>query len=129
MLQRFVAATAIASLAIALGACALLVIPTLPLQKTYPLTILWCLAPLAWGVWSLLAPAAWVPRLLPLWGAILGVIAGSLATFVLNLPSRVFGATIPVPLRGIAVIVMVVFYYLLWMLVRITYRLLTTPKP
>ncbi len=128
MLQRFVAAAAVAAVAIALGASALILIPALPLQKTYPLTILWCFAPLAWGVWALIAPAAWVPKRLPLWGALLGLIAGSLAALVLNLPSRIFALAIPFPLRGVAVLVMVVFYYLLWMLVRVTYRSLTTPK-
>ncbi len=53
---------------------------------------------------------------------------GSLAALVLNLPSRIFALAIPFPLRGVAVLVMVVFYYLFWMLVRVTYRLLTTPK-
>ena len=125
MLQRFVAGSGIASIAIALGALALTLMPTLTLQRIYPLTIIWCFVPLAWGIWALLAPATWVPKRLPTWGAILGLIAGSLAAFVLNLPSRVFGATIPVTLRGVAVVVMAGFYYLLWMLVRATCRSLT----
>jgi hypothetical protein len=64
---------------------------------------------------------------LPLWGAILGLIAGVLAAFVLNLPFRVLGETVPVTLRGVGVVVIMVFYYLLWMLVRFAYRSLGTP--
>ena len=129
MLQRFVAGSAIASIAIALGALTLILMPTLPLPRTYPLTIIWCFVPLAWGIWALIAPSAWIPKRLPLWGAILGLIAGSFAAFIINLPSRILGLTVSVPLRGVAVVVMVVFYYLLWMLVRITWRSLTpTPK-
>ena len=75
----------------------------------------------------MLAPSGWVPQRLPIWGGILGLIAGVLAAFVLNLPSRVLGVTVPVILRGVAVVVIVAFYYFLWMLVRIAYRSLGTP--
>ena len=125
MLQRFVAGSAIASVAIALGALALILMPALPLPRTYPVVVVWCFVPLAWGVWALIAPTAWVPKRLPLWGAILGLIAGSLGAFVLNLPSRILGLTVSIAVRDIAVVVMVVFYYLLWMLVRVTFRSLT----
>lgn len=74
----------------------------------------------------MLTPSAWMPERLPLWGAILGLIAGSLAMFVLNLPSRILGETVPAALRGVAVLVMVLFYYLLWMLVRTAYRSLAS---
>jgi len=125
MLQRFVAGSAIASVAISLGTFALMLMPSLSLQRTYPLTIIWCFVPLAWGIWALIAPRLLVPKLLPLWGAILGLVAGSLAAFVLNLPSRILGETVSVTLRGVAVVVMAVFYYLLWILVRVTCRALT----
>jgi hypothetical protein len=52
----------------------------------------------------------------------LGLIAGALAAFVLNLPSRILGQTVPAALRGVGVGVIVVFYYVLWMLVRAVYR-------
>jgi hypothetical protein len=125
MFQRFAAGSAIASIAIALGALAVVLIPALTVQRTYPLTIIWCFAPLVWGIWALLAPAAWVPQRFPIWGAILGVIAGSLAAFVLNLPSRILGETTPITLRAAAVLVIAVLYYLLWMLVRLAFRSLT----
>ena len=116
MLQRFVAASATAS--IAFGALALILMPALPMARTYPLTVVWCFVPLAWGIWALIAPAAWVPKRLPLWGAILGLIAGSLGAFVLNLPSRIFGEAVSIPVRAVAVVVMAAVYYLLWMVVR-----------
>ena len=118
MLQRFVAASATASIAIAFGALGLILMPALPIARTYPLTVVWCFVPLAWGVWALIAPAAWAPKRLPLWGAILGLIAGSLGALVLNLPSRILGEAVSIPVRAVAVIVMAVVYYLLWMVVR-----------
>jgi len=128
MFQRFVAASAIASVVIAFGALVVVLAPALTLQRIYPLTIIWCFVPLAWGIWALLAPTAWVPQRFPLWGAILGLIAGSLAAFVLNLPSRILGETVPFTWRGLAVVVMAAFYYLLWLLVRNAYRSLASSK-
>jgi hypothetical protein len=126
MLQRFAAATAIASVAIAFGALvAVVLMPALTLQKIGLLTSIWCFVPLAWGLWALLAPAAWVPQRFPLWGAILGVMAGFMAAFVLNMPSRILGESVPAPLRGAGVLVMAAFYYSLWMLVRVAWRSLT----
>ncbi len=128
MFPRFVAASGIASIAIALGSLALMIIPTVSLQRAYPLTTIWCFVPLAWGIWALVTPAVWLPQRLPIWGAILGLIAGSLGAFVLNLPSRILGITVPAIVRGLAVFVMAGFYYLLWMLVRVAYTTLV-PKP
>ena len=124
MLKRFVAGTAIAAVGIACGALALLLLPTVPLQRSYVLPLLWCFAPFAWGIWAMLAPRSWIPRKLPIWGAILGLIAGTLAAFLLDLPSRILGQPVPAALRGVGVAVIVAFYYLLWMLVRAVYRAL-----
>jgi len=77
----------------------------------------------------MLAPSGWVPQRLPIWGAILGLIGGLLGFFVLNLPLRVVGVTVPVMLRGMGVILIVVIYYLLWMLVRVAYRSVAAPLP
>ena len=103
--------------------------PGLTFERIYPLTILWCMAPLAWGVWALLAPATWVPQRLPLWGAILGLMAGLLAAYVLNLPSRVLGEPFSVVGRAVAALVLTVFYYVLWMLVRVACRALISAAP
>ncbi len=127
MLRRFAAATCIPSIGIAIAACVVMLIPGVPLQRFYPIVTLWCFAPLAWGLWALLAPAAWVPQRLPLWGAGLGLIAGALAMFVLNLPARMYGQPVSPVVRGAGLAVLVVFYYLLWMLVRLVYRALAGP--
>ena len=129
MLRRFVAGTAIASVLIACGAMAILLVPALGLPQTYPLAIVWCFVPLAWGLWAMLAPAAWVPDLLPIWGAFLGFIAGVLAAFVLNMPSGILGETIPAGVRGLGVVVMVTLYYWFWILVMAAYRALGGASP
>jgi hypothetical protein len=133
MLKRFVAATAIAAVGVACGALAIVLVPNVPVQRSYLLPLFWCFAPLAWGIWAMLAPSSWVPRRLPIWGAILGFIAGVLAAFVLNMPSRILGQAVSAAVRGVGVVAIVVFYYLLWMLVRAVYRALgptdsATPK-
>jgi hypothetical protein len=124
MFHRFAAGTAVASVAIALAALVVLLTPSLTPERTYPLTLLWCCAPFVWGVWAVFTPSAWMPRRLPLWGAILGVVAGSLGAFVLDLPSRLLGAAVPLKLRGIVVLILVLFYSALWMLVRVAYEAL-----
>ena len=126
MFQRFAAGTAIASIAIAIAAIFLSLTPGLKFERIYPLTIIWCCVPLAWGVWALLTPSAWMPKRLPLWGAFLGLFAGSMAAFVLNLPSRFLGEPVSMLVRAIAVLLMTFFYYLMWMLVRGACRRLGT---
>jgi hypothetical protein len=126
MLKRFLAASGVAALGIALGAGAILLFPALARAPALP--VLWCFAPLAWGLWAMCAPDRWVPQRFPNWGAILGLMAGVLAAFVLNLPSQVRGELVPARLRIIAVGVMVVVYYLLWMLVRAIYRRLAASE-
>jgi len=127
MFRRFVSGSAIASIAIAFGALVILLMPVVIRERIYPVMIAWCFVPAVWGLWAMSAPAGWVPQRLPLWGAILGLMAGLLAAFVLDLPSRILGVTVPVTFRGVAVVVAVVFYYFLWMLVRAAYRSLGNP--
>jgi drug/metabolite transporter (DMT)-like permease len=128
MLQQFAAGTAIASIGIAIAAITLSLIPGLKFERIYPITILWCCAPLAWGVWAVLTPSTWMPKRLPLWGAFLGLIAGSIAAFVLNLPSRFLGAPVSILARATVVLFITLFYYLLWMLVRGACRWLAGAK-
>jgi drug/metabolite transporter (DMT)-like permease len=118
MFQQFAAGTSIASIGIAIAAITLSLIPGLKFERIYPITILWCCAPLAWGVWAVLTPSTWMPKRLPLWGAFLGLFAGSMAAFVLNLPSRFLGAPVSILARATLVLFITLFYYLLWMLVR-----------
>ena len=129
MFQRFAAGAAIASILLAIAAITLTLIPGLKLEKIYPIPILWCCVPLAWGVWAVLTPSAWMAKRLPLWGAILGLFAGSMAVFVLNLPLRFLGVPLSMLARALVVLVGTVLYFLLWMLVRVAWRQLAgTPS-
>jgi hypothetical protein len=91
----------------------------------FPLFSLWCIVPAVWGVWAMLAPRAWVPQQLPMWGGILGLLVGTFAMFVLNLPTRMFAVEASAPRRGLAVLLLVALYYLLWLVVRLVFRALT----
>ena len=128
MFQRFAAGTAVASIGIAIAAIILSLTSGPKFDRIYPLTILWCCAPLAWGVWAVLTPSAWMPKRLPLWGAFLGLFVGSMVAFVLNLPSRFLGEPVSMLVRATVVLVGTLFYYLLWMLVREAYRWLAGTK-
>jgi hypothetical protein len=127
MFRRFAAGAAIASIVVALAVVVLLLAHGLAAQRFYLPTAMWCFAPAVWGLWAMIAPAAWVPQRLPIWGAVLGLIAGLLALFVLNLPFRVLGVAVPTIWRAVAVVAGVVLYFFLWMLVRLAYRALGAP--
>jgi hypothetical protein len=129
MFDRFAAGTAVASVAIGFAALVVSVTPGLTFEGIYPVPIVWCFVPCAWGIWALLTPSSWMPNRLPLWGAILGLLAGSGAAFVLNVPSRFVGEAVSLTARSIVVLVVALFYYLLWMLVRIAYRSLVSTGP
>jgi hypothetical protein len=121
MLIRFVTAMSIGALLIAFAAFGLVLIPG-AMAKMWPLTTIWCFVPLVWGIWALLAPKAWVPERLPYWGAILGFVAGTFGAFVLNMPYRIFETPVSFAERFMAVLVMTVIYYFVWMLVRLACR-------
>ncbi len=124
MLHRFAAASAVASVIIACGAFVSLLPPRWPAADARILTTAWCFVPLVWGLWAMLAPARWVPRRLPAWGAILGFVAGIMAGPVLDLPFRLVGLS---GVRWLTIVVGPVFYYLLWLLVPVAYRSLGPP--
>jgi hypothetical protein len=119
MLRRFAAASSVASLVIAIGAVVSLLPSRWSPADARVLTTAWCFVPLAWGLWAVLAPAHWVPRRLPLWGAILGVVAGIVAGPVLDLPLRLEGLR---DLRWVTLILGPLFYYVVWLLVPVAYR-------
>lgn len=128
MIQRFVSATAVASVAIACGALALFgAAHTYTLNNPYQIAVVWCVVPATWGVWAILAPKSWVPSRLPNWGAVLGLIAGVMALFVLNIPSRILEQAVSWRLRIFGLLVAVVGYYLLWMAVRAVHWALMPP--
>ena len=118
MLKRFVSAAAVASVVTACAAAGLLNVPGIDRERVFPLLILWLCAPAAWGVWAMLAPPGWTPQRLPVWGAALGVVLGTLGAIVLNLPLLVFGVEVSLALRAIAVPLAACIYFLLWMVVR-----------
>ena len=125
MMKRFAAASAVASVLIALAAGCLRLIPVPTLERGYLATSVWCVVPLAWGLWAMLTPKSWLPERLPLWGAILGLIAGLLEVFVLEPAFR--GE--PLPLLGIVVLLEIIMHYLLWLPVQRAYQALTAPSP
>lgn len=121
MLRRFAAATAIASVAITVGALGMLLSPALAVERVYPLVILWCFVPLVWGLWAMCTPARWFPERLPNWGAVLGLLAGLSGAFVLDVPSQIAGRVLSFRVRFVAVGLLVALYYVAWMFVRIAY--------
>ena len=122
MFRRFASASSIVSIGVACAVLVVLLMPPSTQERVRLLTVVWCLVPAVWGLWAMVAPAGWVPQRLPVWGAILGLMAGFLVAFVLDLPSRIAGGAVPAVLRGIALVAIVLVYYLLWMLVRVAYR-------
>jgi len=131
MLHRFASATVVACVLIGVAALGVLLTaffsPGINLQQFAPVLVAWCLAPLAWGLWAMLTPRAWFPERLPVWGALLGLVAGLLAVFVVNLPARMAAEAVPAAPRGAGVALLVVLYYLVWILVRRAYRSLARP--
>lgn len=119
MLIRFAAAAAVASVVIAFASLSLLLIsfPSHP-AGPYLITTAWCFLPVIWGVWAMVTPRAWPLERLPMWGAILGLLAGTMAAFVLDLPARFAGANLALWQRILVLPVAMVIYYLLWILVR-----------
>ena len=121
MLQRFAAASSVGSVVIAIGALVSLLPPRWPAADALVLTTAWCFVPPAWGLWAMLAPAHWVPGRLPLWGAILGVVAGTIAGPVLDLPLRLAGLK---NMRWITLMLGPILYYVVWLVVPVVYRAL-----
>jgi protein-S-isoprenylcysteine O-methyltransferase Ste14 len=72
----------------------------------------------------MLAPRGWTPERFPICGAILGLIAGVLAIFVVRMPMRVFELSLPNWQNVLGVLLICALYYLLWMLVRAVYTAL-----
>ena len=128
MFHRFVCGSAMGALVIGLAALALAAFGP-AFSRAWPLTAVWCFVPLVWGIWAMLTPRVWFPERLPYWGAILGLVAGTMCAFVLNLGPRVFGLTPSFGVRLTEVATMTVVYYFLWMLVRATHRNLMPAEP
>ena len=129
MLRKFAAGVIVPSCLIAIGGVVLIAMRLIANQRYYQIAALWCLVPFLWGVWAMLTPTTWFPRRLPAWGAILGVIAGVLGAFVIDVPLRVMGLSLSVGLKSAAVVLAAIIYYLLWMIVGPVYRALGPETP
>ncbi len=125
MLVRFVSGSFVACIAIAIASAGMLVFSGLNPQRFGLILSIWCLVPCVWGLWAMLSPTTWMPRRLPIWGTILGIVAGLLALFVLDLPYRVLGAALPAIGKAVGVLVGAVIYYALWTLVSLVYNRLS----
>ena len=125
MLSRFASAVCVASPAAALATVIALLVSGSRPEALYRLTPLWCIVPAVWGLWAMLAPRTWVPKRLPSWGAILGLLVGTVVFFALNLPAQILGESIPAPLRGLGVLILATLYYCLWIVVRVVFGAVT----
>ena len=121
MIKRFAAAATLPVILISLGALILQFNQDLAGSNRFLLTSIWCFVPFAWGVWGVLTPGTWLPKRLPLWGAVLGLIAGITAVFIVNAPERIFMEPISTVSKGIVVIAAAGVYYILWHVVRWIY--------
>jgi hypothetical protein len=128
MLLRFASAVSVASPAAALATVVALLVAGSRPEVLYPLTSLWCIVPAVWGLWSMLAPRTWVPRRLPWWGAILGLLVGTVVFFPLGLPGQVLGETPSTLLRGLGVLILSTLYYCLWIVVRVVFAAITSEQ-
>jgi hypothetical protein len=129
MLRRFAAASIVASVAIAIGSGVLVLVLGVIPSRAYPLLAVWCILPTAWGVWAAICPSGWVPRRLPLWGMLFGCPAAVIALFVLRLPDRFLGLTLPDPARFAGVLAATGFYYALWTIISRAYVALGPRTP
>jgi hypothetical protein len=127
MLKRFAAAASVASVAIAGASLTVILIPAFTVERFGRVMSVWCVVPAVWGLWAMITPKSWIPQRLPTWGAILGVIAGALAIFVLDLPSEIAGTTLQMWMRLVGMLLPIAGYFLLWMAVRAAYRVLAQP--
>lgn len=122
MLIRFASGSLVACIAIAIASLSTLVFFGLNPQRFALILAIWCSVPCVWGLWAMLSPSGWVPRRLPIWGTILGIFAGLMAIFVLNLPSRILGVVLPNTTGVFLVLLAGLFYYALWIIVSIVYK-------
>jgi hypothetical protein len=126
MLIRFASAAAVASVLIALVALGLLLNTSFTVEGQIALLTVWCLLPAIWGVWAVAAPKSWFPQHLILWGAILGLLLGSVVMFVFDVPGRLGIEEMTTWWKGALLPVIVVVYAVLWKVVGDVHRRVAT---
>jgi hypothetical protein len=107
---------------IACAALILFAVRPVPLERAAPLLLLWCFAPVVWGLWAMLAPTRWIS--LPLWGALLGLLLAIVGSIILNLPQRVLDLPVSLFVRTLAVFFVTCFYFVAWSVVNLAYEAL-----
>lgn len=125
MLRRFAAGSVVACIVTAIASAGALTFAGVNPERLALILAIWCLVPCVWGTWAMLSPLSWVPRRLPIWGTILGIVAGLMAMFVLNIPYRILGVVVPATAGALGVLVAALIYYLLWTMVEIVYNRLS----
>lgn len=128
MLIRFASASIVACIATAIASLAMLLLFDFNPQRFALILAIWCAVPCIWGLWAMLSPKAWLPQRLPIWGTILGIVAGVMAIFALNLPSRILEVGLSNTTRILIVLLAGLFYYVLWMIVSVVYKRLSGPR-
>ena len=118
MLRRFASAATVASILVACAATIIGLLPADVREQVIPVLLAWVCLPAIWGAWATLTPATWTPDRLPVWGSLLGVLAGVGALFLVDAPKRLLGFDASVVERIAGVFAFAAFYFLLWMLVR-----------
>jgi hypothetical protein len=121
MLQRFVSAASVGAVLVGLAGPLLYLNPIPAPEVRYLVATVWCMVPLVWGIWAMVIPAAWVPGRIPLWGAALGLVAGLMAAFVLDMPDRLFAVPTTTPVKFGIVVLAIVLYGLVRIAVRGVY--------
>ena len=122
MLIRFASGSIVACILTAVASLMTLIFVGPNPQRFAAILAIWCVVPCIWGLWAMLSPSRWVPRRFPIWGTILGTLAGLMAIFALNLPTRIWGIVLPNTTRVLIVLLAGFFYYLLWFIVGIVYK-------
>lgn len=118
MLRRFAAAASVASILVACAATIIGLLPADVREQAIPVLLAWVCLPAIWGAWATLTPQTWTPDRLPVWGSLLGVLAGLGAVFLVDAPKRLLGFEANLGERIAAVVAFAALYFLLWTVVR-----------
>ena len=128
MIKKFASGATVASLLIFVAILILRLNSGFSLQSSFQLSTVWCFLPFIWGIWAALMPKLWSTDQLPKWGAILGLIVGIIAVFLLNLPDLFLDNPASLSIKFVLVFIPILVYYVLWLLVRWIYDSIAEKK-